>query len=221
VETKEIYRAIEAMLFASGEPVSVGRFVEVLELDEKAVITFCLQLADKYEDMGSGLEIVRIEDKFQLCTKAQYAPYIRAMLELRRNTPLSQAAMEVLAIVAYNEPVTRNLIEQVRGVDCAGVISSLLSKGLIEEKGRLDLPGRPMQYKTTDLFLRCFGMQSLAELPRLPGDTDDEQIEGQLSVDDVLLANAETDIQSDGYDDESGYDTEDISAESENADAGE
>ncbi len=199
METKEIYRAIEAMLFASGEPVSVGRLGEVLGLDEKAVTAFCLQLTDKYEEKGSALEIIRIEDKFQLCTKAQYASYIRAMLEMRRNTPLSQAAMEVLAVIAYNEPVTRNLVEQVRGVDCSGVISSLLAKGLIEEKGRLDLPGRPMQYKTSDLFLRCFGMQSLAELPRLPGDADEEQIEGQLSVDDVLMAKAESD-EYDNYD---------------------
>ena len=202
METKEIYRAIEAMLFASGEPVSVGRLGEVLGLDDKATTAFCLQLSDKYEESGSALEIVRIEDKFQLCTKSQYAPYIRAALELRRNTPLSQAAMEVLAIIAYNEPVTRNLVEQVRGVDCSGVISSLLSKGLIEEKGRLDLPGRPMQYKTSDLFLRCFGMQSLAELPRLPGDTDDEQIEGQMSVDDVLSANgfSEENTDSESFD---------------------
>ena len=193
------------MLFASGEPVSAGRIGEVLDLDEKAVTAFCLQLSDKFEEMGSALEIVRIEDKFQLCTKAKYASYIRAMLEMRRNTPLSQAAMEVLAIIAYNEPVTRNLVEQVRGVDCSGVISSLLAKGLIEEKGRLDLPGRPMQYKTSDLFLRCFGMQSLAELPRLPGETDDEQIEGQLSVEDVLSANSSDEPETGDGMDESLY----------------
>ncbi|MBQ9994254.1 MAG: SMC-Scp complex subunit ScpB, partial [Clostridia bacterium] len=110
---------------------------------------------------------------------------IRSALELRRNTPLSNAAMEVLAIIAYNEPVTRNLVERVRGVDCSGVMSSLLNKGLIEEKGRLDLPGRPMQYKTTTLFLRCFGMESLAQLPKLPSDTA-EEIEGQMTVDDAV-----------------------------------
>lgn len=192
MQTKEIYRAIEAVLFASGEPVSVGRLAEVLELDTDTVTALCYQLADKIDEAGSALEIIRVDDKFQLCTRSQYAPYIRAALELRRNTPLSQAAMEVLAIIAYNEPVTRNLIEQVRGVDCSGVISSLLSKGLIEEKGRLDLPGRPMQYKTSELFLRCFGMESLAQLPRLPDD--EEQLEGQLSVDDVLYANNNLDL---------------------------
>lgn len=189
METKEIYRAIEAVLFASGEPVSAARLGEVLGLDEETVTAFCLQLSDRIDDSGSALQIVRTEDKFQLCTRAQYAPYIRSALELRKNTPLSPAAMEVLAIIAYNEPVTRNLVERVRGVDCSGVISSLLTKGLIEEKGRLDLPGRPMQYKTSALFLRCFGMESLSELPRLPGDED--QIDGQLSVDDVLAGTAD------------------------------
>lgn len=210
METKEIYRAIEALLFASGEPVSVGRIADVLELDEKSVTAFCLQLSDKLEETGSALEIVHMEDKFQLCTRAQYAPYIRSMLEMRRNTPLSQAAMEVLAIVAYNEPVTRNLVEQVRGVDCSGVISSLLAKGLIEEKGRLELPGRPMQYKTSDLFLRCFGMQSLAELPRLPGDKDDEQLEGQLSVEDVLSQN---DVQAEHTEVDEYFDDEPVENE--------
>ncbi len=172
------------MLFASGEPVSATRLGEVLGLDESAVTEYCMRLADKIDDAGSALQIVRTEDKFQLCTRAKYASYIRAALELRKNTPLSPAAMEVLAIIAYNEPVTRNLVERVRGVDCSGVISSLLNKGLIEEKGRLDLPGRPMQYKTSTLFLRCFGMESLSQLPRLPGD--EEELDGQITVDDVL-----------------------------------
>ena len=136
---------------------------------------------------GSALEIVRIEDKLQLCTKKEYAQYIRTALDMRRNAPLSQAAMEVLAIIAYNEPVTKNLVERVRGVDCSGVISSLMAKGLIEEKGRLDLPGRPMLYKTSELFLRCFGLTSLKQLPKLPDDSDD-QIDGQLSVEDVVDA---------------------------------
>jgi len=189
LEIKEICRAIEAVLFASGEPVAADKLAEVLDIDTETVIALCAKLADNLDDSGSSLEIIRTEDKFQLCTRSQYAPYIRAALELKRNTPLSPAAMEVLAIIAYNEPVTRNLVERVRGVDCSGVISSLLQKGLIEEKGRLDLPGRPMQYKTSSLFLRCFGIESLAELPRLPDDKrDSDQLYGQMSVEEAIEA---------------------------------
>jgi len=177
------------VLFASGEPVSADKLGEVLDMDAETITALCGKLADSLDDSGSALEVIRTEDKFQLCTRSQYAPYIRSALELKRNTPLSPAAMEVLAIIAYNEPVTRNLVERVRGVDCSGVISSLLQKGLIEEKGRLDLPGRPMQYKTSSLFLRCFGIESLAELPRLPDDKrDSDQLYGQMSVEEAIEA---------------------------------
>ena len=182
----ELLRAIEAVLFASGEPMSVDRLAQVLEIDEETAMNLVEKLADKIEESGSALQIVRMEDKYQLCTRSEYAGYIRSALELRRNTPLSPAAMEVLAIVAYTEPVTKNLIESVRGVDCSGVVSSLLVKGLIKECGRLDLPGRPMLYKTSDLFLRCFGIESLSQLPKLPGDAESEQIEGQSVVEDII-----------------------------------
>ncbi|MBE6754109.1 MAG: SMC-Scp complex subunit ScpB [Ruminococcaceae bacterium] len=191
MEIKEAIRTIEAVIFASGEPVSLSRLSQVLEIDEDTVAALCNKLSDRMDESDSALVLVRTEDKYQICTRAEYAPYIRAALELRRNTPLSAAAMEVLAIIAYNEPVTRNLIERVRGVDCSGVISSLLSKGLIEEKGRLDLPGRPMQYQTSALFLRCFGIQSLSQLPKLPSE-DDEQIKGQMTVEEVIEGTAES-----------------------------
>lgn len=182
----ELLRALEAVLFASGEPIPVDRLAQVLEIDEETTVNLIGKLSDKIDESGSALQIVRMDDKYQLCTRSEYASYIRSALELRRNTPLSQAAMEVLAIVAYNEPVTKNLIESVRGVDCSGVVSSLLAKGLIVECGRLDLPGRPMLYKTSELFLRCFGIESLNQLPKLPGDIDSEQIEGQSIVDDII-----------------------------------
>lgn len=182
----ELLRALEAVLFASGEPIPVDRLAQVLEIDEETAVNLIGKLSDKIDESGSALQIVRMDDKYQLCTRSEYASYIRSALELRRNTPLSQAAMEVLAIVAYNEPVTKNLIESVRGVDCSGVVSSLLAKGLIVECGRLDLPGRPMLYKTSELFLRCFGIESLNQLPKLPGDIDSEQIEGQSIVEDII-----------------------------------
>lgn len=174
------------MLFASGEPMQVSRIAHVLGIDEQTTDGLCRQLGDRIEQSGSSLELVHTDDKYQLCTKSQYASYIRDALELRRNTPLSQAAMEVLAIIAYNGPVTRNLIETVRGVDCSAVVSGLLAKGLIEERGRLDLPGRPMLYATSALFLRCFGLESLKQLPPLPAERDIDQIEGQTSVEDFI-----------------------------------
>lgn len=191
MEINEAIRTIEAVLFASGEPVSIGRLSQVLEIDENTITALCNKLSDRIDESGSALKLVRTADKFQLCTRAEYATYIRAALDLRRNTPLSPAAMEVLAIIAYNEPVTRTLVERVRGVDCSGVISSLLTKGLIEEKGRLDLPGRPMQYQTSALFLRCFGIESLEQLPRLPSEEQAEQIDGQMTVEEAITKNEE------------------------------
>lgn len=186
MDIAELHRTIEAIIFASGEPVSVKRIAQVIELDEETTLSLCNGLADRIKASDTALLLLKTDDQFQFVTKSEYAPYIRSALEMRRNAPLSNAAMEVLAIIAYNEPVTRNLVERVRGVDCSGVISSLLAKGLIEEKGRLDLPGRPMQYKTSSLFLRCFGMESLSQLPKLPGDTSESDFEGQMVVDDFV-----------------------------------
>ena len=116
-----------------------------------------------------------------MISNKEYAPQIRTVMDLRRNTPLSQAALEVLAVVAYNQPVTKAFVEQVRGVDCSGVIGSLTSKDLIEEKGRLELPGRPLLYGTTENFLRCFNLQSLEDLPPLPEDEKKDEPEAQTA----------------------------------------
>ena len=128
---------------------------------------------DEYEKEGRGIRIVRLNDSFQMCTVEEFAQPIRTVLDLRRNTPLSQAAAEVLAVIAYNQPVTKAFVEQVRGVDCSGVISGLISRQLIEEKGRLELPGKPLVYGTTEHFLRCFNISSIEELPPLPNDEED------------------------------------------------
>lgn len=159
---------IEAILFASGEPVPAARLCEVLELSAEEVHRLAEELKADLDRAGSALEILRLGNAYQLCTRSEYADDIRAALEIRRNIPLSQAAFEVLAVIAYNQPVTRAFVEQVRGVDCSGVIASLTEKGLIEEKGRLELPGRPLLYGTTEVFLRCFGLSDLSELPDLP-----------------------------------------------------
>ena len=168
MEIKQYQAAVEAILFASGEPVSASRLAEVLELDEETTIRLADDMMQEINTRPGGLLVVRLGNDYQMCTKGCYAEYIRKALDIRRNTPLSQAAMETLAIIAYNPPVTRAFIDQVRGVDCGAVVQGLVAKNLVEEKGRLELPGRPLLYGTTPDFLRCFGMSSLNELPPLP-----------------------------------------------------
>lgn len=162
--------AIEAILFSNGAPVEAQRIAEALEITEKQVNEYTDKLIADYKSADRGITIIRLDDSYQMVSCKEYAPQIRTVMDLRRNTPLSQAALEVLAVVAYNQPVTKAFVEQVRGVDCSGVIGSLTSKGLVEEKGRLELPGRPLLYGTTENFLRCFNLSSLDELPPLPED---------------------------------------------------
>ena len=180
MEIKEYQAAIEAVLFASGEPVAATRLAEVLELDLETAVRLADDWLQDVNTRGGGLLAVRLGDKYQLCTNKTYAGYVRRAMDIRRNTPLSQAAMEVLAIVAYNQPVTKAFIEQVRGVDCGAVVQGLAAKGLIEEKGRLELPGRPLLYGTTADFLRCFGVSTLDELPPLPQKEEDGMVETTL-----------------------------------------
>lgn len=174
--TDNILSALEAMLFAAGDPVEAVKLSEVLEIDLETVTKMLGHLSAMYDERGSGLMLIKIDNKYQLCTREQYSEEVRKLLEIKKNTPLSNAAFEVLAIVAYNKTVTRAFIEQVRGVDCSGSIASLVQKGLIEEKGRLDLPGRPLIYGTTDRFLRCFSLNSLEDLPELPKTEEVEKL---------------------------------------------
>lgn len=157
---------MEAILFASGDPVPPERLADVLHLDRKTVERLLQLLEEKWNSSG-GIRLIRVGDAWQMTTREEYAPYVRSALDIRRNTPLTQAAMEVLAVVAYHQPVTRGYVDEVRGVDCSGTLSSLMAKGLIAECGRLDVPGRPILYGTTPDFLRCFGLSSLDELPSL------------------------------------------------------
>ena len=157
--------AVEAILFASGEPVAAKRLAEVLDIELPTIQRVLTMIADECEKPGRGTVLLKLQDSYQLATKNQFAPQVRQALEVRRNTPLSQAAMEVLAIIAYNQPVTRSFIEQVRGIDSSSIVSNLCDKGLVEEHSRLDLPGRPIAYKTTENFLRCFGLSSIEQLP--------------------------------------------------------
>lgn len=181
---------LEAVLFASGEPLDLEKTAKALLIDQETIENCLSSLAETYKSDDHGIELLNLGGKYQFATKEAYAPQIRAVLSIKKNTPLSSAAFEVLAIVAYNQPVTKAFIEQVRGVDCSGVISTLCQRNLIEEHGRLDLPGRPLLYCTTDTFLRCFELSSLDELPELPSRTeplpepneDGEEMDGQMSL---------------------------------------
>lgn len=183
--------AIEAILFAAGYPVKYEKIAEVLGLDLRNTKTVIRHMSEEYngENSRRGLNLLMFEDTCQLCTKEQYAPYIREALGIRRGGNLSASSMEVLAIVAYNQPVTRSFVDQVRGVESNYAMNSLIDKGLIDSCGRLNAPGRPMLYTTTEKFLRVFGLESLSELPAteiilppkeetpviLDGDASDEE----------------------------------------------
>lgn len=163
MELKQYKAALMAMLFASGEPVSADKLAAVLEIETSLVEKLLLAIEDELEELGIG--ILKLENEYQLATRPQYAAQVQAILDTRRTQPLSAAAMETLAIIAYNQPVSRSFAEQVRGVDSSSAVQTLQNRGLIEEAGRLDLPGRPISYRTTDGFLRAFNLTSLHELP--------------------------------------------------------
>ena len=178
---------LEAMLFAAGDPVEPEKLADVLELDIENVIKMLGYLEAKYDESASGLRLIRVDGKYQICTREAYADGVRALLEIKKNTPLSPAAFEVLAIVAYNKAVTRSFVEQVRGVDSSSTVTKLLDKGLIEEAGRLDLPGKPVAFQVTDTFLRVFGLGSLADLPPLHGETPENSEPEEAEDDDGQL----------------------------------
>ena len=168
MQITNIESAIEAILYAAGYPVKYSKLSEVLGLDVKDVKTMVEHMAEQYnkEDSSRGINLLMFEDTCQFCTKEQYAPYIREALGIKRGGNLSASSLEVLAVVAYNQPVTRAYVDTVRGVDSSYAMNSLIDKGLIEACGRLDAPGRPMIYATTEKFLRVFGINSLEDLPQ-------------------------------------------------------
>lgn len=189
MKLNKLEKIADAVLFASGEPVSVARLAQVLECDIPVAYGVLDNLRAYYKENGGAVEVLQLGDSCQMAAGTEYAPYIRMALEIRRNQPLSQAALEVLAIIAYNQPVTKSFVEQVRGVDSSSVVNTLVEKELVEEHGRLELPGRPVAYVTTAGFLRCFGLQSLDDLPTLPQEgaetaPDEPEIEGQVSFDE-------------------------------------
>ena len=184
MNANNIQATVEAILFAAGEPVEIEKLSEVLGVEIEILEQVLLNLEAELDERNSGICLLKLENKYQLASRLEYADVIRDTLELRKNTPLSAAAFEVLAVIAYNQPVTKSFVEQVRGVDCSGVIATLCQKKLIEEKGRLDLPGRPLIYGTTPDFLRVFSISSLDELPPLP-ENEEKENEESINEEDI------------------------------------
>lgn len=176
---REKLPVLEAVLFAGGEPVELDKICLSMEVSEDEALELISMLKEKYSSEDSGIELLQLNSSFQLAAKKAYAPYIKTALEIKKNTALSPAAMEVLAVVAYNQPVTKSFVEHVRGVDSSGVVNSLVEKGLLAEAGRLDLPGRPIAYKTTDNFLRSFQLTGLGDLPPVPEKQE------QITIDEI------------------------------------
>lgn len=189
MEIQKKLGAIEAILFASGEPVEIYRLAQASETDTGTLSSMIKLLNDRYDDCGSGIYIARLDSSYQMCTRQEFAPQIRAALETKKNTPLSNAAMEALTVIAYNQPVSKGFVESVRGIDSSSVINNLVEKGLVEEAGRLDVPGKPIVYRTTAVFLRSFGLSSLAELPPLSGNPleTDEGFSGRAEESETAM----------------------------------
>ena len=188
MELEELQRAIEAILFAAGERVEVSRLAALLETDEADIISAAYALANQWAFERRGIRIIKLEKGYQMVSSGEMADYITQALETRKPPKLSASQLETLTISAYYQPATKAMVEQIRGVDSSYSISALLNKKLIEEAGRLNVPGRPIQYKTTPDFLRTFGISSLEELPPIEKVSFGEPVveEGQLEITEAV-----------------------------------
>ncbi len=181
MEDNKLLHALEAILFVAGDPVPAARLCAALAIERAQLEELVFELSGQYDREERGVRLIRIEDGLQLVSRPQYADVVRKALESGKAPMLSPSAMEVLAIVAYRQPVTRAYVEQVRGVDSSYTIGSLVDKGLIESCGRLDVPGRPSLYRTTEKFLRSFVLTSVEQLPYIEGFGLEEG-DGQLML---------------------------------------
>ncbi len=192
MEIEQKKSIIEAILFAAGRPVSKNEFVLALELPEEDIENIINNMQEEYKNENRGIELIKIENSYQLCTKKSLYEYVYPVLDKRTKPNLSNAALETLAIVAYNPQITRAEIEAIRGVSADACVYKLLEYGLIEEAGKIDLPGKPMSYKTTSDFLRMFGYSSLEDLPELPRYKLDEN--KQIVIDDLIEGSQEAPV---------------------------
>lgn len=179
MEVKQLQAALEGILFASGEPVAAERLCVGLDIDRGTLDQVAQHLMDEYSFQHRGIRLLKLDNSYQLCSAPEYADYIRKTLESRKPARLSQSALEVLAVIAYYQPTTRAYVDQIRGVDSSYTVSLLIERELIEECGRLAVPGRPILYRTTKNFLRSFNLSDLDELPELPDSTPED---GQITL---------------------------------------
>ena len=180
MEHEELLSVIEAILFAAGDPVPASRIALVTGEETQTIVSAAKELAAAYEENRCGMRLVQMNDLLQLCSAPEYGDQIRKAFEIRKPAKLSQPALEVLTIIAYYQPTTRAYVDQIRGVDSAYTVGLLLDRHLIEECGRLQVPGRPRLYRTTKAFLRAFHLNSVDDLPEIPG----LEADGQLRLDD-------------------------------------
>lgn len=185
--------AMEAVLFACGDPVEPERLASAIGVEKGALSQLADMLDDAYSENQSSLTLLRLGGSYQLAVRTEYYDCVKAAAENKKNAPLSPAAMEVLTIIAYNQPVTKSFVEHIRGIDSSSVVNSLVEKGLLEEAGRLEVPGRPIAYRTTSVFLRCFGLSDIDDLPPLPGHVkeDFEPLLTDITPDDVSAEDGE------------------------------
>lgn len=184
MEIEKLKSIIEAILFAAGRPVSIKELIISFELPKEDLENILLSMQEDYKESNMGIEIIKIEDSYQLCTKKEMYEYVYPIIDKRTKPNLSNAALETLSIIAYNPQITRAEIEAIRGVSADACIYKLLEFGLIEEAGKSDLPGKPMTYKTSNEFLKMFGYASLNDLPPLPKYRLDEN--QQIVIDDLI-----------------------------------
>lgn len=194
MDLKKLESAVMSVLFACGEPISADRLSDALETDKATLIKVIRILKDRLEEENLGIVILKLGEEYQLSSDPDNAEYVKTALDRRKNVPLSQAAMEVLAVIAYNQPVTKGFVEQVRGVNSDAVVAGLCEKNLIEEAGRLDLPGHPISYKTTANFLRCFGLESLSDLPSTEHLEKKREEEENSRTEDILLGGGDDEM---------------------------
>ncbi|MEG1181146.1 MAG: SMC-Scp complex subunit ScpB [Oscillospiraceae bacterium] len=186
----EFYKgAVEAVLFAVAEPISADKIASALAIEKTDVVSLVNEIKSEQDEKESGLCILQFDDRFQMATRPSYGDFVARALDSRRNVPLSQAALEVLAIVAYNQPVSRSFIDQIRGVDSSSSLQNLITKNLVCEAGRLELPGRPLSFKTTDNFLRCFGLSSAAQLPPIHSEEIEFSMEDTEEESEEMMLN--------------------------------
>lgn len=203
MEIEKIKSIIEAILFAAGRVVKINEFVSALEINREDVISIIESMRQEFEAQNRGIEIIKVDDGYQMCTKKEYYEYIYPIFDKRNKPNLSNAALESLAIIAYNPGITRAEIESIRGVNSDATIYKLLEYNLIEDAGKLDAPGRPTTYKTTENFLKMFGYSNLEELPDLPRYRMDEN--KQIVIDDLIEENNDKNGQKNDNGDEPNY----------------